>query len=139
MPEAHQPGDLGGILGVGLERAIVLQLLGPIGVGREHIDHGVAPVGEEAGEGEAVVAGELEAHQHLAREQLGKQRAEVGVGGLEAGPAHQHLEGLGAAAVGALGHEHVELLGGVDADVDGELPGVGVLLIGGHGRLRGGR
>ena len=57
----------------------------------------------------------------------------MSIGGRKPGPAHQHLERLGTAAIGPLGHQHVELLGGIDADVDGKRSGVDVLLIGGHG------
>ena len=56
----------------------------------------------------------------------------MGVGGLEPRAAHLHPEGLGALAIGPLGHEDMEGLGGIDADVNRKRPGVGMLLIGGH-------
>jgi hypothetical protein len=86
-----------------------------------------------------MVPGELEADEHLGRGHRRKELPEMGVRGLEPAPVHEDLEGLAAAAVGADGYQDVELLGGIDADMDGELARVGTLLIGGHGRLRGGR
>jgi hypothetical protein len=57
------------------------------------------------------------------------------MGGLKAGSADQRLEGLGALTVGPLGHEDMELLGGIDTDVHRKRPRVGALVIGGHGQL----
>jgi hypothetical protein len=132
---AEQLGDLGGVLGVGLQGAVVFQLLGPMGVRREHIDHRIAAVGQEPGEGEAMVPGKLKADEHLGWGVGQKQRLEVRIGCLEPGTTHHHGEWLGAVSIGPQRHQHVELLGGIHANVNRKLPRVGGLLVGGHGRL----
>jgi hypothetical protein len=56
------------VLGVGLDRAVVVELLDPLRVGRQDVDHAIAVLGEEASVGEAAVAGELrDAHRRWPR------------------------------------------------------------------------
>lgn len=109
------------------------EVLQALGGRREHGDDLVAPAVEVVSEGEAVVAGELDADEHLARCHAGEELFEVRVGGVEAGAVDLHAEGLRADVTRTPGDELVEGLAGVDADVDGEAGGVALLLLFGHG------
>jgi hypothetical protein len=51
----HEVGDRRGVLGIGLERLIVRDVLPPLGVGRQDADDREAELGEVVGEGEAVI------------------------------------------------------------------------------------
>src|SRR5690606_19361050 len=57
---AGEAADEAGVLGVGFELPVVLDLLEALGHGGEDVDHLVAAPVEVVGEGEAVVPGELE-------------------------------------------------------------------------------
>jgi hypothetical protein len=103
-------------------------------VDRQHRDERVALRRQEVGEGEPMMAGELQADEHPGRRDAREQTSKLRVGRLEAWAGHQHFDGLTAEAVRPAGHEHVEPLAGIDAHVHRKRAGVGELLIGGHGR-----
>ena len=67
MALGEQIGDRAGILGIGLERLIVRDVLPPLGVGGQDADDREAQLGEVMSEGEAVVPGELDADEDRLR------------------------------------------------------------------------
>lgn len=89
-------------------------------MGRQDVDDAVAVLGEEAGVGEAVVAGELEAHQRALGAERGIQVVQLAQAPLEAVAAHIDPDRLALAAVRAAGHEDVKGLARIHADVDRE-------------------
>lgn len=128
---ADELADLPGVNVVGLPGAVGPDVLEALGGRGEDGDDPVAAAGEVVGEGEAVVAGELVAHEGALGRHLGEELLEVGVGGVEARAVYRDLERLGADVAGAAGDELVGLAG-VDADVGGEAGGLALLLFFGH-------
>ena len=80
---AHELADQVGILGVRLERTVVLELLRTLGVGGEDIDDRVPLLGEEVRKGVPVVGGELDPHQHVLAGNVWEELLEILVGGDE--------------------------------------------------------
>lgn len=79
---AQELADLCRVFGVVLPRTIILDLLQPLGHGREYAHDRVATHTQELNEGETVMAGELDADEHLlglhVREDLQRRRTRHG-------------------------------------------------------------
>jgi hypothetical protein len=79
----HELADQGGILGVRLERTVVLELLRALGMGGEDIDDRVPLLGEEVRKSVSVVGGELDSYQHVLAGNVWEELSEILVGGDE--------------------------------------------------------
>ena len=129
---AHELGDQRRVLRVRLERAVVLDLLGPLGDGREDVHNRVAAARKIVREGEPVVPGELEPDEHPVARHVGEERRQMRVGVVEPHARDHDLVWLRPPTVRPSRHQDVELLRRVDTHVDGETAGVEVLLVGCH-------
>jgi hypothetical protein len=80
---------------------------------------------------------ELESHEHPLTCDVGKEAGEMRVRAIEPCARDQDSVRLRAAAVGPARDQDMKLLGGVDADVNGEAAGVKVFLVGFHRAILG--
>lgn len=132
----HQVGDDQGVLGIGLERLAVDDLLPVLGVGGQDADDAVALLGEIVREGEPVAAGELDADQDLGGRCLRGLLPQEGQGGLEAGARGAEQQRLAVGAAPGAGHEGMGELAGIHADTQGGALGPRPLREADHRNLR---
>jgi hypothetical protein len=134
LPFTRQQCDQRGVLGVGLERAVVLDLLRLLRDRGEHIHDRIAARSQKVRERVAMMTRELQADQQPLARCLGKDRAQVGIGCLKGRAADGHMMRLAPQAIaGASRNEHMKRLGRIDADSASETLRIAIFLVRTHG------
>ena len=135
LPLDQQVGDRDRVLGVGLERLVMRDLLLPLGVGRQDAHDGEAELLEIVRQREAVAAGELDAHEDVRRRDVPELLGDEGGGPVELRAGGLEREGLGVGAFARADDQGMLELPRVHGDEAPGLHGPLALLLRIHGSL----